>query len=339
MSDERPNFDQGRTAFADQPRLMSPAGAPPADGQVQIYMQNSVIGAQKIAIPRSDAKVMARIKSMAAMAGRDFIYRWEVNNRAENRKDVVEGPTIKCANAVAQAFGNCSVDCRLEIVEGGWIIHARFSDYETGYQLTRPFFQTNRNMMKMKDTQRATEMVVAIGVSKATRNVIVNALPIHIDYAMQEADRAVLDFVTAEPDRARAYIQKIAGQFSLSLTNAAKVIGRPFEKWTPRDLARVVVELKGVEEGTIDPNELWVEKIVEQPAETGSGAKAEQQVKEPEPATAETKPTETETPGAPVEAGAKPKAASAKKKAAQEPAQQAAPPPPPPADDGLKFGE
>ena len=46
------------------------------------------------------------------MAGERWFYRYPVRNRRTGKIDYIEGPSVKCTNAVARLFGNCSVESR-----------------------------------------------------------------------------------------------------------------------------------------------------------------------------------------------------------------------------------
>jgi len=192
-------------------------------------------------------------------------------------------------------------------------------------------------MMKMKDDQRAMEMVISIGISKATRNVIVNALGPYVEFAMEEADRALVEWVKQNEDRARAWINKVCTTYNLSLLQAAKFVGRPFERMTHADLAVLLTQLKGVEEGTIDADTLWIDNLpVEPETAKGSGEPAKEQVKEPATAATGSDTPAAQTggekppadpnaaPAAPPKPPAKPKAPKAAAAAPPPPAQEPA---------------
>ena len=61
-----------------------------------------VIGAQKIAVPRDEPKILQKIKVLAAAAGDDWYYRWPVKNKKTGKTEWVEGASIKLANEVSR---------------------------------------------------------------------------------------------------------------------------------------------------------------------------------------------------------------------------------------------
>ena len=105
-----------------------------------------VFGAQQVAVYRDETRVLQKLAALGAAAGDDWFYRFPVKNNGQ--KTFIEGPSIKLANDLARIYGNCEVDTRVVDVGGSWIIYARFTDYETGYALTRPF-QQNKNASRL----------------------------------------------------------------------------------------------------------------------------------------------------------------------------------------------
>ena len=132
--------------------------------------------------------VQRRIQDEAAMAGADFYYGWGAG------KDKIEGPSVKLANALARCWGNCVVDALpVQELADSWVFTAAFIDLETGYTLTRQFRQSkNWKVFGKHDEERKADIRFQIGQSKATRNVILNALPSYlIDAAMSKAKEGV----------------------------------------------------------------------------------------------------------------------------------------------------
>lgn len=123
--------------------------------------------------PRMLAKVQESFLKEAAIAGESFFYAWGEG------KDRIEGPTVDCAMALARSFGNCAVDMLpVDDQPDAWIMTASFLDTETGFTLTRQFRQSKKWTVYGKmDAERKDDVRFQIGQSKATRNVILNALP------------------------------------------------------------------------------------------------------------------------------------------------------------------
>jgi hypothetical protein len=99
-----------------------------------------VIGAQAVAVRRDKQKVLEEIKVLAAAAGESWYYRYPVKTRGGGQ-DWVEGASIKLANDLAREYGNCDIDTRVTDLGDSWLIYARFTDFESGFSMTRPFQQ------------------------------------------------------------------------------------------------------------------------------------------------------------------------------------------------------
>lgn len=226
-------------------------------GNLTTGMQGDVFQAQRVAAPRDMTRVMSRLRSLAAAAGKRYVYGWEVNDRTNNRKTWIEGPTIKLANDLAREYGNCMVDVRVKDEGAHWVFYARFIDLETGYTLVRAYQQRRGQKTGMKDEQRAMDMIFQIGQSKAIRNVVVNALETLADYCVDEAKGALLDRVNKNPDAARKYIVDKLKSLTIDVKRVESIYGRTAEHWTVPDMTRIYTELQSVEDGMIEASDVW----------------------------------------------------------------------------------
>jgi len=268
---------------------------PAAQGDTTIQTFDSVITAQRVAVLRDDNRVMQKIKSLCAMNSQRYLYSWQVSDRANKRQTTIEGPTIKMANDLARTYGNCVVDTRVEETPSHWIIYARFTDLETGFSITRPFQQRKTQNSGMRDADRQADIIFQIGVSKAIRNVVVNALSTWVDFAIEESKSKLIDWVGKNEDKARAYVEKVIGENNVAIERIEAVVGRAFKDWVGRDLARIVKECRGVEERLNHPDEIWP---TDEDAKTVTAEKeekkAEAEAKKPEPAKEEAKEPDPE---------------------------------------------
>lgn len=202
-----------------------------------------------LAPPRNVGLLLRHIKELAAAAGQDWYYRYPVKNRKTGRTDYIEGPSIKLANDVARLYGNCQVDCLAEDMGSVIMYHARFIDRETGFALTRPF-QQRKGASKLggDDDARRDDATFQIGVSKAQRNVVVNALQTICDFAFEEAKLALVDKIGRDIDGWRDRVSARLAQ-KIDITRVEAVVGRAVKDWLAADIARIVAMGKAVEEG------------------------------------------------------------------------------------------
>ncbi|MES2166573.1 MAG: hypothetical protein V4458_06010 [Pseudomonadota bacterium] len=207
-----------------------------------------VFGAQQVAVYRDETRVLQKLAALGAAAGDDWFYRFPVKNNGQ--KTFIEGPSIKLANDLARIYGNCEVDTRVVDVGGSWIIYARFTDYETGYALTRPF-QQNKNASRLggADEDRRRDIALQIGVSKAIRNVVSNALQTYADYAFNAARNSLVEKIGKDLPKWRNDIRAAISRVPFDIKRAELVMGKTVEEWLAPDIAKVIAMLKAIADG------------------------------------------------------------------------------------------
>lgn len=214
-------------------------------------------GAIAVKVKRDLAQVMRDIKKIASAAGKDFYYTWNTTNK-DGTKGVVEGPSVKCANAVSRIYGNCCVQVRSQDLGNYWILNARFIDLETGYVYERPYQQRKaQNIGGKMDKDRAADMVFQIGVSKAARNVVCNALSELTDYAMDVAKEKMVESIGKNLDFYKGKVQERLAEMQVDLTRAEIVRGKAFSQWTAYDVAKTISEIQTVTDGMAHQDDIW----------------------------------------------------------------------------------
>ena len=142
-------------------------------GQTLQRMQTPYATAVSVQRPRQLKDVYRRLNDEARIGGESFYYGWGAG------KDQIEGPSIQLATAAARSWGNCAVEMEdVQDLGDSWIFTAIFVDVETGFTLKRQFRQSKTSIVYGKhDEHRKADIRFQIGQSKATRNVVLNALP------------------------------------------------------------------------------------------------------------------------------------------------------------------
>lgn len=126
--------------------------------------------------PRKLQNVILKCEEEAAIAGDEFYYSWKQG------KEIVEGLTVGAAQSIARNWGNCAIDVKVQETPTAYLFYGAFIDLETGFNLVRPFRQ-NKHSPKKRDGsdiytgERGKDIIFQIGASKATRNVVLNAIP------------------------------------------------------------------------------------------------------------------------------------------------------------------
>lgn len=330
-------FGDGLGPTMDDLKNEATAAPPEASRGLQVTATGRIVTAQKVANPRDEGKIVQKMKVLCAINGQRYYYSWMVKDRQNNREVEISGPSIKMANDLARTYGNCWLGIT-EVVDTGthWLFKAEFVDIETGYTYSRPFAQNKgKNVGSgMRDDTRREDMVFQIGASKAIRNCVVNALSAYIDYCMEESRKSALAWISQEGNvqKANAFIDRALDEFGVSLARVEAVIGRKRADWTLKDTLRVTVEMRGIQEGLTNADEVYP---TEQDAKTVMQRKtADKADNKPQAATVdqpkETAPTKT--PGEPAAASAKP--AAPKQPEAPKPAAKPAVP-----EQGGMFGD
>lgn len=231
---------------------------PMSGGMTQL--EQNPVGAKRVDVKRIDAEVIAKIKTHAAMAGTDWFYRFPVKKKGGGQ-DFITGPSVKLANAVARLYGNCQIDVR--VVDNGptWLIYAKFIDIETGFALVRPF-QQDKGASRMGGSgpeadARRLDIALQIGTSKATRNVICNALATFCDFAFDEAEKNLVGKIGANIGAYRERALKWFEGRKIDLSRVEATVGRVSKDWLAPDLARIAAEVKAVEDGMATADETW----------------------------------------------------------------------------------
>lgn len=206
-----------------------------------------VIGAQAVAVRRDKQKVLEEIKVLAAAAGDSWYYRYPV--RSKGGTEFIEGPSIKLANDLAREYGNCDVDTRVTDLGDSWLIYGRFTDYESGFSMTRPFQQRKSQRGMRTDDARGLDIALQIGTSKAIRNVVVNSLQTFADFAFEEARNALVQKIGRNLEGSRQRAVEHLNNKRIELQRAERVIGRAVKSWTAPDVAKVVAMLRSIDDG------------------------------------------------------------------------------------------
>lgn len=206
-------------------------------------------GAIAVQVKRDEVEILRKLKVLAAAMGERWFYRWPVKDRKKGTVEWVEGPSTKLAHELRRLFGNLDVDCRVEDLGSSWIFYGRCIDLETGSSLTRPF-QQRKSASKIggEDDERRLDIAFQIGVSKATRNVIVNALESYADFALHEAKNALVDRIGEDIEKYREQtVERVSTRVDLKRVEA--VIGRPAKDWLASDISKVIAQMTAVAEG------------------------------------------------------------------------------------------
>ena len=266
------------TAFSRQVAEQEPRSATlPGMSTMSTSAEIQIVGARKVEVERDEKKIIAKMKTLALMAGENYYYRFPVTSR-DGKKDYIEGPSIKLANDLARTYGNCHVDVRAFDLGDSWMFYARFLDIETGFAMTRAFQQRKgQTSLKTKDQGRQLDIAFQIGQSKAIRNVVVNALQTHADFAFEEAKANMVEKIGKNLPQMREKVKLRLGEMKVDLKRVEGMVGRALDKWLASDMARVIAEIQAVQDGMADAEDTWPSGSRPTRAEAASQVQEEQQ--------------------------------------------------------------
>jgi hypothetical protein len=215
------------------------------------------VTARRVEVKRDQGEVLRRLQQDAAMAGSDFFYSFPVKKKGGG-VDYIEGITIDGAMATMQAYGNCEVDCRMIDIGHSWVFLARFIDHERGTSLIRPFLQP-KGMAQLggNDPARKIQIDFNVGASKATRNVIANAIRPYTNFCFDEARNDLVKRVGAKLADHKDRVKLRLNELGVDLKRVEVITGRTLEDWTAREVAGVLTQISTIRKGLAVPNDVW----------------------------------------------------------------------------------
>lgn len=228
--------------------------------KIELKSMNTNLGAQRMALPRNMALVMARIDQSAQISGAKWRYSIPFKDKRTGKTTLVTGPTIGCALDIARAYGNCTVDVeRVEDLKDGWVFYAVFLDIENGFRLGRPFRQRRGQNVGGYggDQGRAEDVVFQSGASKALRNVTTNALRGIVDEALDRADARLTDKISKNREHVLARVFDRLTELNIEEARVERFIGRKFAEMKPMHIAQVIKLLQSIADDMITPDEAF----------------------------------------------------------------------------------
>lgn len=258
-------------------------GGLPAVQAGEVMVLDHHVAARRVQVPRSYAAVMNRIHELAVVGGERYYYSWDAKNK-NGTKSRIEGLSIKGANALLMLYGNAAVVPISRETETHIYIQAKFIDLETGANLGREFRQRKSQSLGGKmEREREEDIVFQIGQSKATRNVITNALDVFAAEMLEYAKKGVVKRIEKNRPAAEAWVNDMAGKYSVSEKRLELYVGRARAEWTVLHLAKLYAALNTVDEGMETADNVFAEGALPEvkSSDTMDGAAAEKKA-EPE---------------------------------------------------------
>ena len=305
------------------------------DGKTIQQVKTPYSTAVSVQISRELDTVRRRLTDEARIGGEMMYYGWGAG------KDLIEGPSIHLAMSAARCWGNCAVIAE-PLQDGGdsWIFTSSFVDLETGFTLQRQFRQSKRSIVYGKhDEERKDDIRFQIGQSKASRNVVLNALPKSIiNEAMVAAKAGVRErleqWISKKGEQGMAMAQdgalSVLLKLGISEERVLAKMHRPTKgALTLDDLIVLKGDIVAIQEGTDRADDLYPEEQ----ANGGGDDLAEHLGADEDPFDAGSNESESkQKPAADQSEAEKPAPASSKQAAKDETTDTPTPNPPPEAE-------
>lgn len=168
----------------------------------------------------------------------------------------VQGPSIRLAEAVAQAWGNIDYGViELDQKEGKSEMMAYAWDLETNTRATKVFTvphkrDTKKGPKALTDARDIYEITASMG-ARRERACILAVIPGDIIEAAEEQCRKTLAGAYNEPleDRIRKMLQAFESEFSVDKPLIEKYIGYPVNRFTEQDFIKLRGVFKAIKDG------------------------------------------------------------------------------------------
>ncbi len=247
--------------------------------------QSAYTTSMQVIKPRNINSVEKKCIEEAVIAGEEFIYQWPVNKKTSDgrtKKEQLIGLSVGAALAIARNMGNNAIDVEVEERPDSYVFYGAYIDLETGFNLRRAYRQRKEQRIgdKYKGDGRAEDIIFQIGQSKAIRNVALNAAPSWLTKKVQEA--ALSSFgakVIDNPGEYKGKCLELAKKLFIPLERIELKYGKE-SGWDSRKIISLFSELRTIEDGYDDMENVFPDVKSEKVAIEGNTTKSEAQIKQ-----------------------------------------------------------
>lgn len=266
--------------MSTNPPIEHPVAALVAGGAAIIRAENDSQTRVAIERPRAEDKLLARAlheldlaPEEAALSYYSIPYReGEKDAKGKDKITHVEGLTINAANALLRLWGNCAVAARLVAEDATtWTLAGILHDHETNSRYERPFpaskYLRRRDGRQVLLTGRQAEAALLAAASKATRNVILQAIPAYIRLRYLARAKEIVAGSVKVPDILKAF-QSI----NVTREHLEAHLDVPADRWTPAHVATLRGLYTAIREGSTTVADAFAPEPAEPAAGAGGGA-------------------------------------------------------------------
>lgn len=273
------------------------AGNLPETGLMQTRSDYST--AVKVVNKRDLNQVESRCLAEAARGGEEFYYSWSQGG------SIIEGLTVGAAEMIVRNWGNCAVNVKVQETHNSYIFYAAFIDFETGFNIVRPFKMSKQSPKKRDGRdiytgERASDIIFQIGTSKATRNVVLNAVPKWLSKKVLDLSKQNIIGQIKEmgPEKAKEKVLKKIESMKIPIDRVESNYGK-VKSWDIDKVVAVMGALRSIEDGIESVEEVFgavVNVTGEEPQIKGTEGKASTKNEKPEAKSEKGKKAEKNSP-------------------------------------------
>jgi hypothetical protein len=254
MNDQYGNEQRGALTLQEAPQTMRQV---PLAGQMIGQTRGDASTTVMQFTPRDPGTALTGVLKEAKFAQAGWYYSWTPRSKGGPGSKAVEGPSIGLALALLRHWRNVDVHLsKVEEDDQSFTLSAEATDKESGITINRLFRQSKNTAAGGSfDRDRALDIALQIGQSKATRNVLVRGvLPEWlVKRAMGAAKNAVKQEATADDGGLkRDSVDMLLADFSrhgVTLQMLESKCGHKINDWTPDDVADLAGVGQAIEDG------------------------------------------------------------------------------------------
>jgi len=210
--------------------------------------------------PRDIDRVVAAVLREAEFAGDAFYWSWPVKNKRTGRQEIIEGPSIGLAMAVAREWTNCAVPVEYQETAGEWVFTAHFVDLEKGFTVSR-VYRRRKGKTQHLDAwgDRNEDMAFQAAQSRAIRNVVAAGVPRWLlDRAMEVAKNAVAEKITPEKlvEASDKAVKFFAG-YGIDEARIVAALGVPHAQWATKEILALRGMVSQLKDGQVSAENLF----------------------------------------------------------------------------------
>lgn len=219
-----------------------------SQGEAVMRIENESLMQVAIQRPRDEQKVLdGALKELDLVPeeAASAYYSIPYKDNQSGQQQMVEGPSIKAAMALARRWGNCSAAARVLSEDATGInVEGVFIDFESSFRVLRPhrvnrFFKRRTGQVIELSPDRL-QMATQAGASKALRNAILAGLPAYLVNTYFKKAKTIVAGGTLDERPTQPEIDKAVRAFApyhVTAEQLEKNLELPRTQWTRESIA------------------------------------------------------------------------------------------------------